>query len=95
MRGLKAAVVGMGVLIVAGTVVLLFVLAQRMSPAAGPIASAAFPGAVLDEPAGTRIAAVSAAPDRLAVQLQGGGPDRVVVVDTRTGRVLGRVGLAR
>jgi len=27
--------------------------------------------------------------------LQGGGPDRVVVVDTKLGRVLGRVGLAR
>ena len=75
----------------AGTVVLLVALAQRMSPAAGPIASAV----VLDEPAGTRIAGVGVAADRLAVQLQGGGPDRVAIVDTRTGRVLGRVGLAR
>jgi len=89
-RLLKVAVVVMGVLIVAGVGTLVALLAQRMSPAAGPIASA-----VLDEPAGTRIAGTSAAPDRLAVQLQGGGPDRVVVVDTRTGRVLGRVGLAR
>ena len=61
-----------------------------MSGTGGAIASA-----VLDEPTGTRIAGVSALPDRLAVQLQGGGPDRVVVVDMRSGRVLGRVGLAR
>lgn len=90
MRALKVAVVFMGVLIVGGVIVLFTVLAQRMSSGSGPIASA-----VLDEPAGTRIAGASAAPDRLVVQLQGGGPDRVVVLDTKTGRVLGRVGLAR
>jgi len=89
-RALKVAVVFMGVLIVGGVIVLFTVLAQRMSSGSGPIASA-----VLDEPAGTRIAGASAAPDRLVVQLQGGGPDRVVVLDTKTGRVLGRVGLAR
>jgi hypothetical protein len=50
---------------------------------------------VLDEPAGTHIAGVSMLPDRLAVQLQGGGPDRVVVVDSRSGRVIARVGLSR
>ena len=90
MRALKVAVVFMGVLIVGGVIVLFTVLAQRMSSSSGPIASA-----VLDEPAGTRIASTSAAPDRLVVQLQGGGPDRVVVVDTKTGRVLGRIVLAR
>lgn len=90
MRALKVAVVFMGVLIVGGVIVLFTLLAQRMSSGSGPIASA-----VLDEPAGTRIAGASAAPDRLVVQLQGGGPDRVVVLDTKTGRVLGRVGLAR
>jgi len=89
-RALKVAVVFMGVLIVGGVIVLFTVLAQRMSSGSGPIASA-----VLDEPAGTRIAGTSTAPDRLVVQLQGGGPDRVVVLDTKTGRVLGRVGLAR
>ena len=90
MGGLKVAVVAMGVLIIAGTATLFTLLATRMSPGAGQIASA-----VLDEPAGTRIAGVSAAADRVTVQLQGGGPDRVVVVDLRTGRMLGRVGLAR
>ena len=80
----------MGVLIVAGTVGLFVVLAQRMSAGSAAIASM-----VLDEPSGTRIANVSVAADRVALQLQGGGPDRVLWVDTRSGRVLGRVALAR
>jgi len=50
---------------------------------------------VLDEPEGTHIAGVSLATDRVAVQLQGGGADRVVVVDTRAGRVVARIGLAK
>ena len=90
MGGLKVAVVVMGVLIVAGTVGLFVVLVQRMSAGSGRIASI-----VLDEPAGTRITGTSVAADRVSVQLQGGGPDRVVWVDTRSGQVLGRVALAR
>lgn len=90
MRGLMVAVVAMGVLIVAGVIVLGTALVGRMSGQSGPIASV-----LLDEPIGSRVAAVALAPDRLAVQLQGGGPDRVVLVDTKAGKVLGRVGLAR
>ena len=89
MRMLKAAVVVMGVLIVAGVTVLVVVIVGRLSAPAGPPMRA-----VLDEPAGTRIVAISALPDRLALQLQGGGPDRVVVLDMRTGRELGRATLA-
>ncbi len=90
MRWLKVAVVVMGVLIVAGVGTIVMVAVQRMSPRGGEIASA-----VLDEPAGTRITGTALGPDRMAVQLQGGGPDRVVVVDTKAGRVLGRLELAR
>ena len=90
MQALKVAVVAMGVLIVAGVAVLGAVLASRISGRAGPIASV-----VLQQPAGTRITGASLAADRLGVTLQGGGPDRIVVVDVRTGRVLGQVGLAR
>ncbi len=88
--GLKVAVVVMGVLIVAGTVGLFVVLAQRMSAGSAGNASV-----VLDEPPGTVIAGASVAADRIALQLRGGGPDRVVWVDTKSGRVLGRVALAR
>jgi hypothetical protein len=90
MRALVIATVVMGVMIVAGTATLLVVIAQRLSAPA-----AALTPTVLDEPAGTHIAGMAALSDRLALHLQGGGPDRVVLIDPRTARVLGRVGLAR
>ena len=90
MAALKAAVIVMGLLIVAGVTVIVVTLVQRMSAPPMP----ASVQTTLDEPAGTHIAAVSAAAERLAVQLQGGGPDRVVVLDLRTGRVVARAALA-
>ena len=51
--------------------------------------------AILDEPPGTRIAGITTVADRLAVQLTGGGADRIVLLDPRTGQVAGRVALAR
>jgi hypothetical protein len=90
MRGLQAAVILMGVLIVVGVGVIGLTIVRRLG--------APVPGAVtlvLDEPAGTRMMSAAAAGDRLAVLLQGGGPDRVVLVDPHTGTVAGRVGLAR
>ena len=105
MRGLMAAVIGMGIMIVAGVTVLVVVMVQRMSapptsnasaaiatpaPSAAPIADI-----LIDEPAGTRIGTLSLSGDRLALQLTGGGQDRVVVLDTRTGRIMARTGLAR
>lgn len=89
MRGLKAAVIIMGVLIVAGVAVLVVLLAQRVVGAA-PSANA-----MLDEPPGTHIVNASTSGDRILLQLQGGGPDRVVVLDLRSGHVLGRAALTR
>lgn len=91
MRVLQAAVIVMGVLIVAGVATIVVTIVTRMS---GPGGGAAVLS-LLDEPEGTHIAGASVAGDRVAVQLQGGGPDRVVVVDTRGGRVIARIGLAR
>ncbi len=94
MRKLMVAVVAaMGVLILAGTTVIGVTIARR-SMAVPPVAPVVHE-AVLDEPVGTRIAWVSASPDRLALRLEGGGPDRVVVVDIQTGKVVGRATLAR
>jgi hypothetical protein len=90
MRALKALTIVMGVLILGGTAVLGLVLARRMG--GGPAAPAT--SVLLDEPAGTRIAGIAGAGDRLAVQLQGGGPDRLVLIDPHTGAATGRVGLA-
>jgi hypothetical protein len=97
MRVLKIAVVVMGVLIVLGTMGLVIGIARRSAPPSVPPV-AALPASVsaeLDEPAGTRIAGIVALRDRLAVQLQGGGPDRVVLIDPATGTLVGRISLAR
>jgi hypothetical protein len=90
MRALLTAVIVMGVLIVGGTIALGVLVAKRLAgpPAAGAHAS-------LDEPPGTRIAGIAAVKDGLALNLQGAGPDRVVIVDPSSGRVTARIGLAR
>jgi hypothetical protein len=98
MRALKVLTIVMGVMILAGTGVLVAVIAHRIAspaPEATSAAGAAPLSLALDEPAGTHIAGIAAAGDRLAVQLQGGGPDRVVLVDPRSGTVTGRITLAR
>jgi hypothetical protein len=105
MRALKIATIVMAVLIVIGTTTLIITIVRRASaPAltspvpASPTAAAPWPAslaAVLDEPAGTRIAEMVAVRDRLAIRLQGGGPDRVVLIDLATGAVAGRISLVR
>jgi len=92
MRALVAAMVVMGVLIVAGTVVLFVMMAQRFGTARSGQPSANY---VLAEPAGSRIAGIAGVPGGLALWLTGGGPGRVVVVDPRSGRVVARVTLAK
>ncbi len=88
MRAMITLVVAMGILIVAGVAVVAVTLVGRL----GGHGSA--PSVVLDQPAGTRIIAVSLEGGRLAVVLQGGGPDRVVVLDSASGRTTGSVRLA-
>jgi hypothetical protein len=107
MRALKIATIVMGVLIVAGTMALVIGVVRRASTPVVSVPSvvpSVVPGvatwpasmaAVLDEPSGTRIAGMVAVRDRLAVQLQGGGVDRVVLIDPATGAVAGRISLAR
>lgn len=90
MRALKFVVIAMGVLIIGATIALVVLVVQRVSGPGGAAASA-----VLDEPPGTRIASAATSGDWMVLQLQGGGADRVVVLDPRTGRVLSRVALAR
>jgi flagellar basal body-associated protein FliL len=97
MRALTAVVIVMGVLIVVGTGALFVLIAHRLSSAGSTSGAAAVAAksTLLDEPGGTRIVGMSASGDRLVVQLQGGGEDRVVVIDLRSGAVAGRVSLAR
>ena len=89
LRGVMTAVIVMGVLIVAGVAVLMVTIVRRLSTP--PVLAARN----LDEPAGTHLAQIAPAGDRLAVLLTGGGPDRIVLLDPRTGLVTGHIGLAQ
>ncbi len=92
MRGLLVLVVAMGVLIVAGVATIAVTIVHRMAGVA--VVPETLMNTVLDEPAGTQIAGVSGLGDRVAVTLRGGGPDRVVFVNSG-GRRLGEIRLAR
>jgi hypothetical protein len=88
MRAMVAMVILMGVLIFAGVGIIGVTILHRAATA-GLAADV-----LLDEPAGTRIAAISPAGNRLAVLLTGGGADRVVLLDG-SGHVVGHVGVRR
>ncbi len=87
-RALKVLVVVMGVLIVVGTVALVWVVVQRMGNVAA--ATARFEVG-LDLPEGTRIAGVAATEGAIAVWVTGPQGDRVLLVDPRRGRVAGEI----
>jgi hypothetical protein len=99
MRAVKIATIAMGVLILLGTAVILMTIVKRTISGPAGSGPAGLPekafAAVLDEPAGTGIAGIASVRDRLAVQLRGGGVDRVVLIDPASGAVVGRVSLAR
>jgi hypothetical protein len=90
MRALQAITIIMGIMIVGGTAALAVLIVQRLKSV--PTAPTSV---VLDEPSGTRIAGIASGSDRIAVLLHGGGPDRVVFVDPRSGTLAGSVRLAR
>lgn len=94
MRAVKIAVAVMSVLIVLGTIVVVATVINRMSNPAAPVMTAGA-AAAMDEPAGTAIVGIASVGDRLAVQLRGGGPDRVVFVDPRSATVAGRISLTK
>jgi len=87
MRALKAAVVIMGVLIVAGTIALAVVIANRFGSRNTVMVGIE---ASLNQPAGSRIVGIAGAGERFAVHLTGGGlPDRILLVEPVRGRVVG------
>jgi hypothetical protein len=89
----KVLAVLMGVLIIIGsTVVVVTIIKRTTTTTESNDAGAAV---VLDEPAGTRIGGIAAVSNRLAVLLQGAGPDRIVLVDPSTGKEAGTIALAR
>jgi hypothetical protein len=91
MRFLKVLTIVMGVFIIVGTTALLVVVARRLS--GGVSAPPASLAVQLDEAPGTHIVGMTNVADRLAVQLQGGGPDRILLLDAHSGAVAGRISL--
>ena len=93
MRALKILNIVMAMMIVAGLIIGGVTIYRRQT---APASASAFAAEILlDEPAGTRIVSMAGLPDRLAIQLQGGGMDRIVFLDPRSGQILGRAALAR
>ncbi len=90
MRALVALTVIMGVLILAGTATVAITIVHRIGGSPRTLTSA-----LLDEPSGTRILCAAAFGDKLAITLQGGGPDRVAIVDPVSGHALAHIALAR
>ncbi|AQS87499.1 hypothetical protein A0U93_05615 [Neoasaia chiangmaiensis] len=86
------AVIGMGVLIVVGTIGLGAVIVHRLAHGHIPSATVAATELALSVPAGTQVRSVTAVGDgRLAVQLHAENADRVVLWDPASGRVVGQL----
>jgi hypothetical protein len=93
---LKVLVIVMGLLIVAGFVVIAAEIARRMStPNAGRSpAATSFTGRIA-LPAGARVVSVTSAGDRVVVHVETpGGPASAYIVDPRNGALLGTVEFA-
>lgn len=88
MRALKFLVVAMGVLIVAGTVTLVVLLVQR---AGGNRGGVSLPAMSLNLPAGSRILGLAGAGDHFAVHVQRPDGERILLLEPRSGRVVGEV----
>ena len=94
-RGLKIAVVVMGIMFVVGVIVLVAAIAARVShKTPEPATRAEFVAPPIDLPAGSHIEAMTAGPDRLVVDLLlADGTRQLLILDLATGRRLGTIPL--
>lgn len=98
MRALKILVVVMGVMLVAGFILLIVAIASRLSKkeAAPPImpGSKAFAAAPIDLPPGARIESMAVGTDRLVLDVVlPDGERRLLVIDLADGRPIGTIPL--
>jgi len=94
MAGLKALVVVMGVMLVAGVAILIVVIAGRVSQKPAPASAQPFAAAPIDIPAGGRIEAMSTGPDRVVLDVVlADGSRQLLVIDLATGRRIGTIPL--
>lgn len=102
LRGLKALVIGLGVLIVLGTALVVGVIIKRIYDAGSAPAKVSEARSETTAPAMLRIPATAGAAiggiatmdGRLAVWVKDGGGGKVVLIDPRTNRLTGTVALA-
>lgn len=105
LRGLKALVIGMGVLIVIGTALVIGVIIKRIydagsAPVKASSVQAAPPVAKvpatlrIPAAAGAAIGGIAAVDGRLAIWVKDGQGGKVVLIDPRTNRLAGTVTLA-
>jgi hypothetical protein len=97
MKGLRALVIIMGVMIVAGLIVVIVTIASRLSGSettAGGAAPPKFDNVDLPVPAGCQVVETVTAADRLVLRLGSGERcNRVLIVDLGTGELLGSLRL--
>ena len=93
MRGLKALVIGMGVLIVGGLIVLVVAAVQQAGNLSAPTAELK---TTVDLPAGAEIAETVTGDGRIVLRLRlADGSARLIVLDAATGRLAATVDLRR
>ena len=108
LRGLKALVIGLGVLIVLGTALVIGVVVKRVVesttkpaevpsvlPAPGPTHGIVPFATTLPAAQGASIGGIAASGGRVAIWIKTGHGGRIVFVDPRSGKVAGTVTLAR
>jgi hypothetical protein len=89
---LKVLVIVMGLLIVAGFVVIAAEIARRMSSASAPAAPTTGFAKDIALPSGAQVVSVSAAGERIAVHVKAvDGRSTLYIVDPRSGALLGTV----
>ena len=95
MRPLKVLVIVMAVMILAGLVALIIVVAGRLSQSGpGTTPAQPFAAAPIELPAGARIETIGVGSDRLVLEIVlPDGDRRLVVIDLATGRRLGAIPL--
>ncbi|RAU22302.1 hypothetical protein CU669_09270 [Paramagnetospirillum kuznetsovii] len=96
MKAIKGLVVFLGLLLVAGLGLMAYGLfvkkAQNKGMAAAPAATsttADFGAVSLPVPQGSRIEQMIAAGERVVIRLSGQGPERILVIDPASGRMVG------
>lgn len=89
---LKVLVIAMGLMLVAGFVVIVAEIGRRMSSASAPTAPIAGFTQSIALPSGAQVVSVSPVGDRLAVHVRAtDGRSVVFIVDSRNGALLGTV----